>query len=494
MEKTLDLQLKPKVAEFLNGTKKHFINGEWVSSASGKTFETLNPSTGDVLAVVSEGGPEDIDKAVKAARAAFETGYWSKMPASKRSYLIYKLADLMEENKEELAQLDTLDNGKPIGETTNADVPLAIEHFRYYAGWSTKIVGQTIPVAGSFFNYTRHEALGVVGQIIPWNFPLLMAAWKLGAALATGCTVILKPAEQTPLSALYLAKLAQDAGFPEGVLNVVTGAGETGAALVDHPNVDKIAFTGSTEVGKLIMRNASNSLKRVTLELGGKSPNIILPDADMSRAIPGALSGIMFNQGQVCCAGSRLYIQKKSFDNVVADLVSHAKKIKQGPGLDPETTMGPLVSQEQHNRVLSYIQKGKDEGAELLSGGSVPFEKGYFVEPTIFADVDDKMTIAKEEIFGPVVAAMPFDDLDDVIARANDSEYGLAAGLWTENLKTAHYVSNKLRAGTVWVNCYNAFDAASPFGGYKQSGIGREMGSYALNNYTEVKSVWVNLK
>jgi acyl-CoA reductase-like NAD-dependent aldehyde dehydrogenase len=494
MEKTLDLQLKPKVAEFLNGTKKHFINGEWVSSASGKTFETLNPSTGDVLAVVSEGGPEDIDKAVKAARAAFETGYWSKMPASKRSYLIYKLADLMEENKEELAQLDTLDNGKPIGETMNADVPLAIEHFRYYAGWSTKIVGQTIPVAGSFFNYTRHEALGVVGQIIPWNFPLLMAAWKLGAALATGCTVVLKPAEQTPLSALYLAKLAQEAGFPEGVLNVVTGAGETGAALVDHPNVDKIAFTGSTEVGKLIMRNASNSLKRVTLELGGKSPNIILPDADMSRAVPGALSGIMFNQGQVCCAGSRLYIQKKSFDNVVADLVSHAKKIKQGPGLDPDTTMGPLVSQEQHNRVLSYIQKGKDEGAELLSGGSVPFEKGYFVEPTIFADVDDKMTIAKEEIFGPVVAAMPFDDLDDVIARANDSEYGLAAGLWTENLKTAHYVSNKLRAGTVWVNCYNAFDAASPFGGYKQSGIGREMGSYALNNYTEVKSVWVNLK
>jgi aldehyde dehydrogenase (NAD+) len=412
------------------------------------------------------------------------------MPASKRSYLIYKLADLMEENKEELAQLDTLDNGKPIRETMNADVPLAIEHFRYYAGWATKIVGQTIPVAGSFFNYTRHEALGVVGQIIPWNFPLLMAAWKLGAALATGCTVVLKPAEQTPLSALYLAKLAQEAGFPEGVLNVVTGAGETGAALVDHPNVDKIAFTGSTEVGKLIMRNASNSLKRVTLELGGKSPNIILPDADMSRAVPGALSGIMFNQGQVCCAGSRLYIQKKSFDNVVADLVSHAKKIKQGPGLDPDTTMGPLVSEEQHNRVLGYIPKGQDEGAELLTGGTAPFDRGYFVEPTIFADVDDKMTIAKEEIFGPVVAAMPFEDLDDVISRANDSEYGLAAGLWTENLKTAHYVSNKLRAGTVWVNCYNAFDAASPFGGYKQSGIGREMGSYALNNYTEVKSVW----
>jgi aldehyde dehydrogenase (NAD+) len=400
----------------------------------------------------------------------------------------------MEENKEELAQLDTLDNGKPIRETMNGDVPLAIEHFRYYAGWATKIVGQTIPVAGSFFNYTRHEPVGVVGQIIPWNFPLLMAAWKLGAALATGCTVVLKPAEQTPLSALYLAKLAQEAGFPEGVLNVVTGAGETGAALVDHQDVNKIAFTGSTEVGKMIMRNAADSLKRVTLELGGKSPNIILPDADLSRAIPGALSGIMFNQGQVCCAGSRLFVQKKAFDNVMADMVSHAKSIKQGPGLDPDTTMGPLVSEEQHNRVMSYISKGQDEGAELLTGGSRPFEQGYFVEPTIFADVDDKMTIAKEEIFGPVVAAMPFDDLDEVIERANRSEYGLAAGLWTENLKTAHYVSNNLKAGTVWINCYNAFDAASPFGGYKQSGMGREMGSYALNNYTEVKSVWVNLK
>ncbi|MCK6255859.1 aldehyde dehydrogenase family protein [Fictibacillus sp. WQ 8-8] len=494
MEKTVNLNLKPKVAEFLNGTKKLFINGEWVTSKSGKTFETLNPSTGEVLALVAEGGKEDIDLAVDAARKAFDSGYWTKMSAAKRSYLIYKLADLMEQNKEELAQLDTLDNGKPIRETMNADVPLAIEHFRYYAGWATKIVGQTIPVAGSFFNYTRHEPVGVVGQIIPWNFPLLMAAWKLGAALATGCTVVLKPAEQTPLSALYLAQLAQEAGFPEGVLNVVTGAGETGAALVDHPEVNKIAFTGSTEVGKMIMRNAADSLKRVTLELGGKSPNIILPDADMTRAIPGALGGIMFNQGQVCCAGSRLFIQKKAFDNVMADMVSHAKNIKQGPGLDPDTTMGPLVSEEQHNRVMSYIEKGKDEGAELLTGGTRPFEQGYFVEPTIFADVDDKMTIAKEEIFGPVVAAMPFEDLDEVIERANRSEYGLAAGLWTENLKTAHYVSNNLKAGTVWINCYNAFDAASPFGGYKQSGMGREMGSYALNNYTEVKSVWVNLK
>lgn len=487
------LDVTERLAKFLKGTKQLYINGKWVDSASGKTFETLNPATGDVLAVVSEAGKEDVDRAVKAARKAFDEGPWSKMSAANRSRLIYKLADLMEAHKDELAQLDTLDNGKPIRETTNADVPLAIEHFRYYAGWATKIVGQTIPVQGKFFTYTRHEPVGVVGQIIPWNFPLLMAAWKLGAALATGCTVVLKPAEQTPLSALYLAQLAGEAGFPEGVLNVIPGYGETaGEPLVKHPQVNKIAFTGSTAVGKSIMAEASNTMKRVTLELGGKSPNIILPDADMDRAIPGAFSGIMFNQGQVCCAGSRLYIQKKSFDNVVADLVTHSKKVKQGEGLNHDTEMGPLVSKEQQERVIGYINKGKNEGAELLTGGSYS-EKGYFVEPTIFADVDDKMTIAKEEIFGPVVAAMPFEDLDEVIERANDSNYGLAAGLWTENLKSAHYVANRIKAGTVWVNCYNAFDAAAPFGGYKESGLGREMGSYALNNYSEVKTVWINL-
>ena len=492
MEQTI--KLNPRVQEFLKGTKKLLINGELVEAASGKTFETLDPSNGKVLAVVSEAGPEDVDKAVKAARTAFDNGPWKKMSASERSRLIYKLADLMEEHKEALAQLDTLDNGKPIGETTNADVPLAIEHFRYYAGWTTKIVGQTIPVAGNYFNYTRHEAVGVVGQIIPWNFPLLMAAWKLGAALATGCTIVLKPAEQTPLSALYLGQLALEAGFPPGVLNVIPGFGETaGSPLVDHPEVDKIAFTGSTSVGKMIMRQASGTVKKISLELGGKSPNIILPDADMSKAIPGALMGIMFNQGQVCCAGSRLYIQKKSYDNVVADLVSHAKNIKQGAGLDPTTQIGPLVSSEQLERVGSYIEKGKSEGAEVVTGGNYGQGEGYFVTPTIFAGVEDEMTIAKEEIFGPVVAAMPFDDLDDVINRANNSEYGLAAGLWTQDVKKAHYVANELKAGTVWVNCYNAFDAASPFGGYKQSGIGREMGSYALDNYTEVKSVWINL-
>ncbi|MEV5035891.1 aldehyde dehydrogenase family protein [Peribacillus frigoritolerans] len=492
MEQTI--KLNPRVQEFLKGTKKLLINGELVEAASGKTFETLDPSNGKVLAVVSEAGPEDVDKAVKAARTAFDNGPWKKMSASERSRLIYKLADLMEEHKEALAQLDTLDNGKPIGETTNADVPLAIDHFRYYAGWTTKIVGQTIPVAGNYFNYTRHEAVGVVGQIIPWNFPLLMAAWKLGAALATGCTIVLKPAEQTPLSALYLGQLALEAGFPPGVLNVIPGFGETaGSPLVDHPDVDKIAFTGSTSVGKMIMRQASGTVKKISLELGGKSPNIILPDADMSKAIPGALMGIMFNQGQVCCAGSRLYIQKKSYDNVVADLVSHAKNIKQGAGLDPSTQIGPLVSSEQMERVGGYIEKGKSEGAEVVTGGNYGQGEGYFVTPTIFAGVEDEMTIAKEEIFGPVVAAMPFDDFDDVINRANNSEYGLAAGLWTQDVKKAHYVANELKAGTVWVNCYNAFDAASPFGGYKQSGIGREMGSYALDNYTEVKSVWINL-
>lgn len=486
--------LHPDVVEFLKGPKGLFIDGEFVPSLSGKTFKSINPATEEVLAEVAEAEAPDIDRAVKAARRAFESGPWSRMSAAERSRLLYRLADLMEEHKLQLAQLETLDNGKPIRESLNADLPLAIEHIRYYAGWPTKVVGQTIPVAGKYFNYTRHEPVGVVGQIIPWNFPLLMACWKIGAALAMGCTVVLKPAEQTPLSALYLAKLIQEAGFPPGVVNVVPGFGETaGQALVEHPDVNKIAFTGSTEVGKLIMRNAAATLKRVTLELGGKSPNIILPDADMSRAIPGAFMGIMFNQGQVCCAGSRLFVQKKAYDNVVADLVSLAKKIRQGPGLDQGTEMGPLVSDEQEKRVLGYIEKGVEEGAEVLVGGGKATDRGYFVQPTIFANVRDDMTIAREEIFGPVVAAMPFEDLDEVIARANDTEYGLAAGVWTENIRNAHYIASKLKAGTVWVNCYNVFDAAAPFGGYKQSGIGREMGSYALNNYTEVKDVWISL-
>ncbi|EJR36400.1 MULTISPECIES: aldehyde dehydrogenase DhaS [Bacillus cereus group] len=490
----LAVNLHEKVEKFLQGTKKLYVNGAFIESASGKTFKTPNPATGETLAIVAEAGREDIHKAVVAARMAFDEGPWSRMSTAERSRLMYKLADLMEEHKEELAQLETLDNGKPIRETMAADIPLAIEHMRYYAGWATKIVGQTIPVSGDYFNYTRHEAVGVVGQIIPWNFPLLMAMWKMGAALATGCTIVLKPAEQTPLSALYLAELIEAAGFPKGVINIVPGFGESaGQALVNHPLVDKIAFTGSTPVGKQIMRQASESLKRVTLELGGKSPNIILPDADLSRAIPGALSGVMFNQGQVCSAGSRLFIPKKMYDNVMADLVLYSKKLNQGAGLNPETTIGPLVSEEQQKRVMSYIEKGIEEGAEVLCGGSNPFDQGYFVSPTVFADVNDEMTIAKEEIFGPVISAIPFNDIDEVIERANKSQFGLAAGVWTENVKTAHYVASKVRAGTVWVNCYNVFDAASPFGGFKQSGLGREMGSYALNNYTEVKSVWINL-
>ncbi|PFD49581.1 aldehyde dehydrogenase DhaS [Bacillus cereus] len=490
----LAVNLHEKVEKFLQGTKKLYVNGSFIESASGKTFKTPNPATGETLAVVSEASREDIHKAVVAARMAFDEGPWSRMSTAERSRLMYKLADLMEEHKEELAQLETLDNGKPIRETMAADIPLAIEHMRYYAGWATKIVGQTIPVSGDYFNYTRHEAVGVVGQIIPWNFPLLMAMWKMGAALATGCTIVLKPAEQTPLSALYLAELIEEAGFPKGVINIVPGFGESaGQALVNHPLVDKIAFTGSTPVGKQIMRQASESLKRVTLELGGKSPNIILPDADLSRAIPGALSGVMFNQGQVCSAGSRLFVPKKMYDNVMADLVLYSKKLNQGVGLNPETTIGPLVSEEQQKRVMGYIEKGIEEGAEVLCGGSNPFDQGYFVSPTVFADVNDEMTIAKEEIFGPVISAIPFNDIDEVIERANKSQFGLAAGVWTENVKTAHYVASKVRAGTVWVNCYNVFDAASPFGGFKQSGLGREMGSYALNNYTEVKSVWLNL-
>ncbi|WP_100330008.1 aldehyde dehydrogenase family protein [Bacillus xiapuensis] len=486
--------LSPKVVSFLEGLKTLYINGDFVESVSGKTFETLNPATGEVLAVVSEAEEEDIDKAVRAAREAFDNGPWSRMGSAERSRLIYKLADLMEENKLELAQLDTLDNGKPLQETLNADVPLAIEHFRYFAGWSTKIVGQTIPVQGNYFMYTRHEPVGVVGQIIPWNFPLLMAAWKLGASLASGCTVVLKPAENTPLSALYLATLIEQAGFPNGVVNIVPGFGKTaGQPLVDHPLVDKIAFTGSTAVGKSIMKSAADTMKRVTLELGGKSPNIILPDADLSKAIPGALMGIMFNQGQVCCAGSRLFVQKKMYDKVMSELTDAAKKVKQGNGLDLETTMGPLISSQQQQRVKGYIDKGIEEGAEVLTGGTIPFEKGYFVSPTIFANVDSQMTIANEEIFGPVVAAMPFEDIDDLVEKANSSYYGLAAGIWTQDLKNAHQIAHRLKAGTVWINAYNVFDAAAPFGGYKQSGIGREMGSYALDNYTEVKSVWVNM-
>jgi phenylacetaldehyde dehydrogenase len=484
-----------RVQEFVSRPRKMFIDGKWVEAASGKTFPTYNPATGEVLAQVAEGDREDIDRAVKAARKAFESGAWPEMTASQRGRLIWKLGDLIEERLEEFAQLESLDNGKPLSVARVADVPLAADLFRYMAGWVTKIEGNTIPISASskhvkYFAYTRREPVGVVGQIIPWNFPLLMAAWKLGPALATGCTVVLKPAEQTPLSALLLAELIAEAGFPDGVVNVVPGYGETaGAALASHPEVDKIAFTGSTEVGKLILHAAAGNLKKVSLELGGKSPNLVFADADMKATIPGAAGAIFFNHGQCCCAGSRLYVEQSIFDHVVHGVAEQAKKIKLGPGFDPETSMGPLVSEEQMNRVCSYLEIGLSEGAEAVVGGHKRPGSGYFVEPTVMVKTKPDMKVVREEIFGPVVCAMPFRDVDKLIAEANQSEYGLAAAVWTRDISKAHRIAEKLRAGTVWINCYNVFDAALPFGGYKQSGWGREMGHEVLELYTEVKAV-----
>jgi phenylacetaldehyde dehydrogenase len=486
--------MEPSVSRFIAARHRMLINGKWVEAASGKTFPTYDPATGEVLSNIAEGDREDINRAVTAARAAFETGPWAKMPPSERGRLIWKLGDLIEKYSEEFAQLESLDNGKPLKVARVADVPLAADHFRYYAGWATKIEGNTIPLGlapqGKFLAYTLREPVGVVGQIIPWNFPLLMAAWKLGPALTAGCCVVLKPAEQTPLSALRLGELIQEAGFPEGVVNIVPGYGETaGAALAAHPDVDKVAFTGSTEVGKLILHAAAGNLKKVSLELGGKSPNIVFDDADVDKAIAGAASAIFFNHGQCCCAGSRLFIEKDIFDKVVDGVSRHAESIRVRPGFDPECDMGPLVSEEQMNRVCGYLDSGKQEGAKAVAGGARLGNKGYFVKPTVLINTNENMKVVQEEIFGPVVTAMPFTDATDVIPKSNDTIYGLAAGIWTKDIKKAHALAAKLRAGTVWINCYNIFDAALPFGGYKQSGWGREMGHEVLENYTEVKSV-----
>jgi phenylacetaldehyde dehydrogenase len=490
---TQAVPLTENVSRYVAKTRQMLINGKWVDAASGKTFPSYNPATGDVLAKVAEGDKEDINRAVAAARAAFETGPWRKLTPSERGRMIWKLADLVEKHAEEFAQLESLDNGKPVTVARVADVPATIDMFRYMAGWATKIEGNTITLSGQgdkFFAYTLREPVGVVGQIIPWNFPLLMAAWKLAPALATGCCVVLKPAEQTPLTALLLGELVQQAGIPDGVINIVPGYGETaGAALAAHADVDKVAFTGSTEVGKLILHAAAGNLKKVSLELGGKSPNVVFQDADIEQTIPGAAMAIFFNHGQCCCAGSRLYVEEKQFDKVVGGVSDIASKIKVGPGMDASTEMGPLVSEEQLNRVCGYLESGFAEGAKATAGGSRHGDKGYFVKPTVLVNTNDKMKVVREEIFGPVVTAIPFKDVDDLVAKANNSEYGLAAGVWTKDIAKAHRIASKLRAGTVWINCYNVFDAALPFGGYKQSGWGREMGHEVLNLYTEVKSV-----
>jgi len=489
-----------EVARFLREQpKKLFIGGKWVESASGKTFDTIDPSTGEVLARVAEGGAEDIDRAVAAARKAHESGVWRDLPPAERAKALWRAGDLIEERANEFAQLESLDNGMPINDALVFKVPLAAATFRYYAGWVTKLDGgtQSLSLPGKFLSYTLRQPVGVVGQIIPWNEPLLMASWKVAPALACGNTVVLKPSEETPLTALLLAEILQEAEIPAGVINVVPGFGETaGARLAAHPHVDKIAFTGSTEVGKLIAKTAAETnLKRVSLELGGKSPNIVFADADLARAVSGAFMGIFLNSGQICSAGSRLYVQEKVYEQTVDELTRSIENLQLGPGIDSMTQMGPLVSQTQMDRVLGYISIGNKEGARLVTGGkrASGHGAGFFVEPTVFADVEGKMRIAREEIFGPVLAAIPFSDEEDLIAKANDTMYGLAAGVWTSDVKRAHRVAHALQAGTVYVNCYHMFDPAAPWGGIKQSGWGRELGPYALDLYTEIKNVILDI-
>jgi aldehyde dehydrogenase (NAD+) len=487
----------PMSAESQTGptATKLLINNRWVPSESGKTFATVNPSTGEEICQVAEADAVDVDKAVRAARRAFDQGPWKKMRASERGRLLHRLADLIEQNAEQLALLETLDNGKPLSIAKAVDVTKTIACYRYFAGWADKVHGKTIPIDGDFFCYTRHEPIGVIGQIIPWNYPLLMQAWKLAPALATGNTIVMKPAEQTPLSALRLGELILEAGFPEGVVNLLPGFGPTaGAAIARHMDVDKVAFTGSTEVGRLIMEAAAKSnLKRISLELGGKSPNIIFADSDLDDAVEGAHLGLFVNQGQSCCAGSRVFVEETIYDEFVEKSIARAGKRRVGDPLDPRTDQGPQVSEAQFDRIMGYIESGKREGATLACGGERVGDRGYFIQPTVFSDVQDEMKIAREEIFGPVMSIIAFKDMDEVIGRANRTTYGLAAGVWTRDIKKAHAVANSVRAGTVWVNCYHVLDTRAPFGGFKQSGVGRELGEYGLQQYTEVKTVTLKL-
>ncbi len=496
---SIDPRVSSRTADFVSQKHQLYIDGRFASAASGKTFPVYNPATGEVLTHVPEAEEADVNLAVLAARRAFDDSAWSRMSPSQRGRLLWKLGDLLEQNLEEFAELESLDNGKPYSVARVADVPLAVDMFRYMAGWATKISGKSLPLSAGpdFHSYTLREPIGVVAQIIPWNFPLLMAAWKLAPALACGCTVVLKLAEQTPMSGLRLAQLIDEAGFPPGVVNVLTGFGEgAGAPLAAHDLVDKVAFTGSTEVGKLIVKASIGNLKKVSLELGGKSPALVFPDANLANAISGTASAIFFNHGQCCCAGSRLYVHEKVFDQVVEGVSKVAADIKLGPGLDPSCQMGPLVSDEQYRKVVGYIESGIQEGAHIAAGGPVSgVERGYFVRPTVLTNTNPRMKVVQEEIFGPVVCAVPFADADveAIVKRANDTVYGLAASVWTQNISLAHKVARSIRSGTVWVNCHNVFDASLPFGGYKQSGWGREMGEEVLNNYTEVKAVTIAL-
>ena len=472
------------------------IDGQWVDGA--KKFDTVNPATGEVLTQIAAASSADIDRAVEAARRALEdrNGPWRKMSASERGRMIWKLADLLEQNIDEFAELETLDNGKPIFESRYVDMPMVIDVLRYYAGLATKIHGETVNTMETAFTYTLREPVGVVGMIVPWNFPLLLASWKVGPALGCGNTIVWKPASQTSLTTLRFGKLAIEAGVPAGVINIVTGPGEVGRTMVKHPGIDKIAFTGSTAVGQEIMRSAADTVKRITLELGGKSPNIVFADSDIDNAVKGAITGIFYGKGEVCNAGSRLFVESKVQDEFLEKLVARAKKMQPADPLDPKTRMGAIVSQEQMQTVLGYIESGKKEGAKLIAGGnrvSVDGGKGFFIEPTIFGGVKNDMKIAQEEIFGPVLATLSFDDVDQVIAQANNNPYGLAAAVWTRDVKKAHSVSRQLKAGTVWINTYGLMDASLPFGGYKSSGFGRELGVHAIEHYTELKTVWLNM-